>query len=171
VFQEKTARWFDHEVTATRRIEAAKFSRSCPKGRLRYYLREMMDVGSTPKSAWTAGAKARPRARMIGCSFRHPLPMDGERTKAALPARIRHPPNPIDGLENGLKSPGCRQISVASSRTKKKDNQNLSITYRRYWIALEYKGRLLRSPQRSWRLSPPRMMKDVFTMERLSSRP
>jgi hypothetical protein len=52
----------------------------------------------------------------------------------------------FDGLENGLKSPGCRWISVASSGMKKEENTDLSVPYGRYWIALEHKGRLLRHP-------------------------
>jgi hypothetical protein len=65
----------------------------------------------------------------------------------------------FDGLENGLKSPGCRQISVAYSRTKKEDNPIFSIPYGRCWIALEHKGRLLREPQ------PIRAIRATLTME------
>jgi hypothetical protein len=36
----------------------------------------------------------------------------------AFPARVRHPPRPIDGL----KSPGCRWIPVASSGMKNEKN-------------------------------------------------
>jgi hypothetical protein len=56
---------------------------------------------------------------------------------AAFPARIRHPPRPIDGLKNGLKSLGCRWIPVASSGMEKEGNPDFSITYRRYWKSLD----------------------------------
>jgi hypothetical protein len=73
--------------------------------------------------------------------------LDFSSADTAFPARIRHPPRPIDGLENGLKSLGCRWIPVAYSRTEKEDNPNLSVPYERCWKSLEHKGRLLVSLQ------------------------
>ncbi|MDR0578307.1 MAG: hypothetical protein LBI87_12455, partial [Candidatus Accumulibacter sp.] len=46
----------------------------------------------------------------------------------------RNPRN--DGLENGLKSPGCGWISVASGRIEKYGNPYFSNHYGRQWMSL-----------------------------------
>ncbi len=45
-----TGRRTGRELVTTVRLETAKFSKACPKGRARYYLGEKADAGSIPKS-------------------------------------------------------------------------------------------------------------------------
>ena len=44
------ARWNGCVLATTIRLETAKFSKPCPKGRARYYLRRSADAGSIPGS-------------------------------------------------------------------------------------------------------------------------
>jgi hypothetical protein len=45
---------------------------------------------------------------------------------------------PIDGLKNGLKSPGCKRILAALGRQRKEENQTFSKAYIHQWKLLEH---------------------------------